>query len=87
MDNRLGISFGWAAAALAVQFDQLGIGFDPTLCTRWQRDSDAISLLRMHGLITSSAADRACDKLIGQMLPDLEIPTPPETVSEVRDNG
>ena len=57
------LEFGWMADQLADQLGQQGIPHDSEEVEHFQKDSDAISRLRVRGVLTPSEGDRAYDRL------------------------
>lgn len=61
--GKVTIAFGWMNPPLAEQLSSQGLGFDAEDVAHHQKDADAISRLRVRGVITTSEGDRAYDRL------------------------
>ena len=65
------LAFGWMNDPLAVQLTRQGLSFDAKVMDHHQKDSEAISRLRVRGVITNSEGDRAYDRLAKRVWKDV----------------
>jgi hypothetical protein len=69
MSERLTIEFGWMGPTLAEQ--RVAEFIDADTLDHFQKDADAISRLRVRSVITSSAGDKAYDRLSNRIFAEV----------------
>lgn len=71
-DQKIGIRFGAMAPSIKEQIKEQGFKIDPTDCAHLQKDAEAITRLRIRGLLTDSACKSAHDKLFKKITSSLK---------------
>lgn len=61
--KELGIYFGAISDAIGVQLSQQGFKYDQKVVEQFEKDADALTRLRMRGLLTDSITDNINKKL------------------------
>ena len=61
------LQFGPTAPSLAKQFEGAEIDVAPEIVEQWQQQSDAITLLLMHGMMTNAEATRLRKRIYADM--------------------
>lgn len=63
MSNNLGLRFGGMAPSIADQLNEQGFLFSKSEVSHFQKDADAVTRLRIRGLIPAAQVDKSFNKI------------------------